>query len=1066
MMANPFAVIDLETTGFGFQDRIIEIGVVLLDRHGNEEGRWETLVQPGRDIPNSFVHGITATDLVHAPTFAAVARDLANVLNGRTIVAHGAAFEYRFLNNEFTRAGFDFPEYGGWTLDTAMLAPRILPGAPKSLKDSLAAIGVVNKQAHRALTDAEATAELLRHLLPKIENVPVNRGDFWLATDHAPAQEWQPVVRGDAAEETNWVGKLARKLQTTGDDALNKYRMALQAVLADREISDTELLHLQKQAEDLELGAQDVADIHEEFLRQLAVEAWLDGIVTDDEKQMLEKAARKLCVEEETVTGLLEAPLEGAAIQQLQLHIGDRVTLTGQMELPRERWEERIRSAGLTVGGISKRTAVLVAANPDSQSGKARQARKYNLPVIDEVTFARLLGEVVERADEEGQVSVDYGRLMDVDGFDGSLYDADDSAGVDSNFAERFPWLSVVNSAPGTAESVASAWIAGFSEEPVANLSPALNVETVPEQIGNSKLIYTRWLQQHEQPLSASVQDLKDLSGVGAKRLHDMVVGVVLLALDITAAEWEITAQARENAQPDAAMTQQEHERLVADGVASLRDVSLPTAPGNELLAELRSSLSTYFHTSDSRFADIFIGRTIEGKTLDEVGRQFDVTRERVRQLEKQMLKGLAEQAPLLAEVEESLAARMLPMSWIAQVRSDFPELTREVAGLGVPIGQFLSSLSTSWVLSGQWAMDPELDQRIRFVAEDLADPFGVVEAAAVAAEIGVSTGELKQRIETADGYRYLIIDERILTRANSHNDRAAAVLSMRQEPLTAEEIAVLSGTTQVRSLSNALANDDRIHKVTAKKWALADWGMEPFNTIAEWIGAQVDKTGEVLLTELVAECSRLEVAESSMRLYASSGEYVVEDGMVRRGSGDVPIDAQIEEAKAVYFRDGKWKLLLQVTFDHLRGSGFSIPRAIGAMYEVPFLGAVPLKSKLGDQEVRYNRNQIVSTATIRRFLEDLGSVEGDRVWLTFGDDRTFDVQPATPKVDGAVGMQFVLNRMGLDDRDYANDEVAMAAINEAVGLAAGTARRRTVQRFRYRQHDELADAIKDLPNI
>jgi DNA polymerase-3 subunit epsilon len=35
-----FAVIDLETTGFAYNhtDRICEIGVVLLDPHGNREG--------------------------------------------------------------------------------------------------------------------------------------------------------------------------------------------------------------------------------------------------------------------------------------------------------------------------------------------------------------------------------------------------------------------------------------------------------------------------------------------------------------------------------------------------------------------------------------------------------------------------------------------------------------------------------------------------------------------------------------------------------------------------------------------------------------------------------------------------------------------------------------------------------------------------------------------------------------------------------------------------------------------------------------------------------------------
>jgi len=46
---NRFAVIDTETTGLGKTDRILEIGIVLVD--GNEiVQEWETLINPERDI--------------------------------------------------------------------------------------------------------------------------------------------------------------------------------------------------------------------------------------------------------------------------------------------------------------------------------------------------------------------------------------------------------------------------------------------------------------------------------------------------------------------------------------------------------------------------------------------------------------------------------------------------------------------------------------------------------------------------------------------------------------------------------------------------------------------------------------------------------------------------------------------------------------------------------------------------------------------------------------------------------------------------------------------------------
>ena len=43
---NGFAVVDVETTGVGKQDRVIEIAVVLLDRHLRVTDEYETLIDP------------------------------------------------------------------------------------------------------------------------------------------------------------------------------------------------------------------------------------------------------------------------------------------------------------------------------------------------------------------------------------------------------------------------------------------------------------------------------------------------------------------------------------------------------------------------------------------------------------------------------------------------------------------------------------------------------------------------------------------------------------------------------------------------------------------------------------------------------------------------------------------------------------------------------------------------------------------------------------------------------------------------------------------------------------
>ena len=79
-----FAVIDFETTGLfpGGHDRVVEVAVVHADPHGTITGRWETLVNPGRDLGPQSIHQIRAADVLDAPTFDQIADQLVEMLRG------------------------------------------------------------------------------------------------------------------------------------------------------------------------------------------------------------------------------------------------------------------------------------------------------------------------------------------------------------------------------------------------------------------------------------------------------------------------------------------------------------------------------------------------------------------------------------------------------------------------------------------------------------------------------------------------------------------------------------------------------------------------------------------------------------------------------------------------------------------------------------------------------------------------------------------------------------------------------------------------------------------------
>jgi DNA polymerase-3 subunit epsilon len=55
-----YAVVDVETTGFGKADRVVELAVVIFDPvSGGVVDEFETLLNPMRDIGAIDVHGVT-----------------------------------------------------------------------------------------------------------------------------------------------------------------------------------------------------------------------------------------------------------------------------------------------------------------------------------------------------------------------------------------------------------------------------------------------------------------------------------------------------------------------------------------------------------------------------------------------------------------------------------------------------------------------------------------------------------------------------------------------------------------------------------------------------------------------------------------------------------------------------------------------------------------------------------------------------------------------------------------------------------------------------------------------
>jgi len=405
MRMSGYTVVDLETTGLFPQrhDRILEIGLLSLSDTGEIEAEWSTLINPGRDVGPTHIHGITARDILQAPTFRDVAAHVVGTLAGTTLVAHNARFDTQFLDAEFERANLATRPPTP-SLCTMHLSSSYLHGASRKLKDCCAAASVKHVAEHTALGDAQAVAGLLRYYLtccgdpiPWSETIQTTRSHWWPSFDISPAVRTVERTTGSLRPDA-WLDRISSQLPRNPEPHVEAYLDVLERAMLDRYLSAHEEEALVQVALDLGLHRDQISAVHSMFLDAMAIAAWSDDVVTDTEIAELLSVASMLGLPGARVRVALNRAEKQASrttgSDGFRLRHGDQVAFTGELSVPRELLESLVEQAGLKPGGVTKNTHLVVAADPDSQSGKAAKARSYGIPVITEAAFARMLGDL------------------------------------------------------------------------------------------------------------------------------------------------------------------------------------------------------------------------------------------------------------------------------------------------------------------------------------------------------------------------------------------------------------------------------------------------------------------------------------------------------------------------------------------------------------------------------------------------------------------------------------------------------------------------------------------------
>ena len=173
-----YVVFDIETTGLNKEKcKIIEIGAVKI-RNREIVDRYSTFIDPGEKLSDEIVDLTNITDdmLEGQRPIETVLPEFLDFVGDDVLVAHNASFDTGFVRIKAEELGIEYRK--NTILDTLELSRTLLKELKKHKLDVVAKhLGVSLEGHHRAVNDAEATAEIFLKLVDMLEENGVKNVD-------------------------------------------------------------------------------------------------------------------------------------------------------------------------------------------------------------------------------------------------------------------------------------------------------------------------------------------------------------------------------------------------------------------------------------------------------------------------------------------------------------------------------------------------------------------------------------------------------------------------------------------------------------------------------------------------------------------------------------------------------------------------------------------------------------------------------------------------------------------------------------------------------------------------
>lgn len=164
-LVDDYVVIDFETTGLKVEDNeIIQIGAIKYKDNQEIERLYQNIRPVRSEITKRItkITGLHPADVVDKPTFEEFSKDLVDFIEGKTLIAHNAPFDMKFLLYQLKESDLDL-DYRLRVIDTLPLARRTFETENHKLATLKEFLNLENVS-HDALEDCIVTNEVYQYI--------------------------------------------------------------------------------------------------------------------------------------------------------------------------------------------------------------------------------------------------------------------------------------------------------------------------------------------------------------------------------------------------------------------------------------------------------------------------------------------------------------------------------------------------------------------------------------------------------------------------------------------------------------------------------------------------------------------------------------------------------------------------------------------------------------------------------------------------------------------------------------------------------------------------------------